>query len=75
MNTLDLYFGDDFQATRVRDGGALSPSPSAWDKLSKEQLAALSLVPNDLDKLVTLDWRAINRDRTGWVERWAVEMH
>ena len=25
--------------------------------------------------LVTLDWRAINRDRTGWVERWQREMH
>lgn len=72
---LNLYFDPTFQATRILHGGALSPVPDAWAKMSKEQLATLSLAPDDLDKLVTLDWRAINRDRTSWVERWQREMH
>ena len=72
---LNLYFSDEFQAMRMRDGGGLSASRSAWKLLTPQQLADLALGPDDLDKLVSLDWHAINQDRAGWIERWQREVH
>ena len=72
---IDLYFSDEFQALRMTDGGALSPSPSAWKVLSVAQKTDLGLGPDDLSKFVDLDWRVVNANRTGWIERWQREIH
>ncbi|MBV8912382.1 MAG: extracellular solute-binding protein [Acetobacteraceae bacterium] len=71
---LDLYFSDEFQAARIRHGGGLSARTSAWNLLSKQELADLALGPEDLGRLVNLDWRTINQERPAWLERWQKEI-
>jgi putative spermidine/putrescine transport system substrate-binding protein len=71
---LDLYFTPEFQATRMRNGGGLSASADAWKLLTPQQLSDLELAPDDLAKLVSLDWRTINKDRPSWIERWQREV-
>lgn len=70
---INLYFGDEFQARRMASG-ALSPSKDAWKLLTPEQRAELGMGPDDLDKFIDLDWRAINAARPAWIERWTREI-
>jgi putative spermidine/putrescine transport system substrate-binding protein len=70
---INLYFSDEFQAKRM-ESGTLSPSKDAWGKISPELKADLGMGPNDLDKFIDLDWRAINAARPGWIERWTREI-
>lgn len=71
---LNHYFSDEFQAQRMRNGGGLSARTTAWKLLTPQQLSDLALGPDDLGKLVNLDWRAINKDRPAWLERWTREI-
>jgi putative spermidine/putrescine transport system substrate-binding protein len=71
---LNLYFTDEFQAIRMAAGSA-SPLRSAWSLLSPAQKTELGMGPDDLNKFISLDWRAINAARPGWIERWTREMH
>lgn len=72
---LDLYFSDEFQAARMRHGGGLSARTSAWKLLSKDELKSLALGPEDLDRMISLNWRTINKERPAWLERWQKEIH
>ena len=71
---LNLYFTPEFQAMRMRNGGGLSSAADAWKLLTPQQLSDLELTPDDLHKLVSLDWRAINRNRPDWIDRWQREV-
>ena len=70
---MNLYFSDEFQAMRMAQG-ALSASKDAWSKITPELRAELGMGPEDLDKFIDLDWRAINEARPGWIERWTREI-
>jgi putative spermidine/putrescine transport system substrate-binding protein len=70
---VNLYFSDDFQAKRM-EAGTLSASKDAWGKISADLKTELGMGPNDLDKFIDLDWRAINAARPGWIERWTREI-
>jgi len=70
---VNLYFSDEFQAMRMAQG-ALSASKDAWSKITPELRAELGMGPEDLDKFIDLDWRAINEARPGWIERWTREI-
>jgi putative spermidine/putrescine transport system substrate-binding protein len=70
---INLYFSDEFQAKRMA-AGALSPSKDAWKLVTPELRAELGMGPDDLDKFIDLDWRAINAARPGWIERWTREI-
>ncbi|MBJ3776574.1 ABC transporter substrate-binding protein [Acuticoccus mangrovi] len=71
---LDLYYSDEFQLLRVKDGGLASPSPTAWDKIPDETKADMDLTSKEFDKLEALDWKAINAVRPEWIERWNREI-
>lgn len=71
---MDLYYSDEFQRMRMRDGGTASPSRTAWAGLTAEQRAGMGLTADDFGKLVGLDWSAINRDRPDWILRWQREI-
>jgi putative spermidine/putrescine transport system substrate-binding protein len=71
---LNLYFAPEFQAMRMRNGGGLSAVADAWKLLTQQQLTDLDLAPDDLHKLVSLDWRTINKNRPGWIDRWQREV-
>ena len=71
---LNLFYSDDFQVMRIRDGGLASPSPSAWDKLSPDEKANMDLTPADFAKLADYDWKRINADRAEWIKRWQREI-
>jgi len=71
---LSLYFSDEFQALRMASGTA-SPLRSSYRLLTPQQQSELGIGPDDLDKFISLDWRAINEARPAWLERWAREMH
>jgi putative spermidine/putrescine transport system substrate-binding protein len=70
---LNLYFSDEFQAKRMVAGTA-SPLRSAYDLLTPQQKTELGIGPDDLGKFISLDWRAINSARPGWIERWTREI-
>lgn len=70
---LNLYFSDEFQAMRMTAGTA-SPLRSSWRLLTPDQQKELGLTADDLNKFISLDWRAINSARPGWIERWTREM-
>lgn len=72
---INLYYSDAFQAMRMAGGGGLSPVRSAWTQLTPEQRKSLALGPEDLDRLVALDWRVVNANRPAWIERWQREIH
>ena len=59
---VNLYFSDEFQARRMASG-TLSASKDAWGKITPELRAELGMGPEDLDKFIDLDWRAINSVR------------
>ena len=42
--------------------------------ITPEVRAELGMGPEDLDKFIDLDWRAINAARPGWIERWTREI-
>jgi putative spermidine/putrescine transport system substrate-binding protein len=71
---INLYFGPEFQATRMRNGGGLSASAAAWKLLTPQQLTDLELASDDLHKLTSLDWQIINKNRPGWIDRWQREI-
>jgi putative spermidine/putrescine transport system substrate-binding protein len=71
---INLYYSDDFQILRMRDGGTASPSPGAWTKLSPEQRTSLGISVDDFGKLVDFDWKAISEARPGWIQRWQREI-
>ncbi len=70
---VNLYFSDEFQAKRM-ESGTLSASKDAWAKITPELKTELGMGPEDLDKFIDLDWRAINAARPGWIERWTREV-
>jgi len=70
---INLYFSDEFQAKRM-ESGTPSPSKDAWKLTTPEVRAELGMGPEDLDKFIDLDWRAINTARPGWIERWTREI-
>lgn len=72
---INLYFSPEFQALRMRNGGGISPNAAAWALMTPQQLADLDLQPGDMDKLVNLDWRKINKNRPAWIERWQRDIH
>lgn len=70
---INLYFSDEFQAKRM-EAGTLSASKDAWGKITPALKTELGMGPEDLDKFIDLDWRAINAARPGWIERWTREI-
>lgn len=72
---LDLYFSDAFQLLRAQDGGAASPSRTAWEHIPPELRTKLGMTPDEFPHLVQLDWSAINARRPGWLDRWQHEIH
>ena len=58
----------------MRNGGGLSALAAAWKLLTPQQFSDLELGQDDLAKLVNLDWRTINKDRPGWIDRWQREV-
>lgn len=71
---INLYYSDEFQAMRMRDGGLASPSKSAWNFLSAADRDGLDLKPSDFDKLVNFDWNKIAAERPEWIKRWQREV-
>jgi len=71
---LNVYYSDDFQRRRMRGGGVASPSRSAWAQVTDADRAGVNLSPADFDKLVSLNWTAINAARPGWIQRWQREI-
>lgn len=71
---LDLYYSEDFQLQRIKNGGLASPLPTAWEAMPAEQRADMDLAPEDFDKLINFDWREIAKHRADWIERWQREM-
>lgn len=71
---LNLYFSDELQALRMREGGITSPTSTSWQLLTEEQRREAAILPEDFPKLVNLDWAAINTARPGWIQRWQREV-
>jgi putative spermidine/putrescine transport system substrate-binding protein len=71
---LNIYFSDDFQLRRMRGGGVASPSRTAWEKVTEAERQAVNMTPDDFDRLVALDWSAINAVRPSWIQRWQREI-
>ena len=71
---LNIYYSDDFQLRRMRGGGVASPSRSAWEKVTDAERQGVNLTPADFEKLVNLDWAAINAARPCWIQRWQREV-
>jgi putative spermidine/putrescine transport system substrate-binding protein len=71
---LNLYFSDEFQALRMREGGITSPVSTAWALLTEEQKREAAIRPEDFPQLIGLDWAAINAARPGWIQRWQREI-
>lgn len=71
---LNIYYSDDFQLRRMRGGGVASPSRTAWEKVTDAERAGVNLTPADFDKLVNLNWSAINSVRPQWIQRWQREI-
>lgn len=71
---LNLYYADEFQALRMRDGGITSPSRTAWTGVPEELKRDAAILPEDFPRLVNLDWTAINAARPGWIQRWQREI-
>lgn len=70
---VNIYFSPEFQAMRLA-AGTLTASKEAWSFAPPDLTQKLGLGPDDLDKFVDLDWRAINEARPGWIERWSREV-
>lgn len=71
---INLYFGDEFQVRRMREGGTASPTRTSWAELSPDERAKMGVTADDFDKLVNLDWSVINEARPGWIQRWQREI-
>lgn len=71
---IDLYYSDEFQAMRMRDGGIGSPSRTAWNLLSEEERATMDLPIEDFERLANFDWDRINQNRPQWMDRWQREI-
>lgn len=68
---LNLYYSPEFQALRIRDGGATSVVPKAWEGQAD---ASIDLTVADFPKLTNFDWKTINVERTKWMDRWRREV-
>ena len=71
---IDLYYSDEFQALRMRDGGVASPSRTAWEALTEDEQAAMDLTVAEFNKLADFDWHRISQNRPQWMERWQREI-
>lgn len=71
---LNLYYSDEFQVLRMREGGTASPSQTAWTQLTPAEREKMGVTADDFGKLVSFDWNAINEARPGWIQRWQREI-
>lgn len=71
---INLYYSDEFQLRRMREGGTASPAKSPWTQLTPAERENMGVTAADFDKLVNLDWNAINEARPGWIQRWQREI-
>lgn len=71
---INLYYSDELQARRMREGGTASPSRTAWDLLKPQERAEMGITAQDFDKLVNFDWKAVNAVRSEWIQRWQREI-
>jgi putative spermidine/putrescine transport system substrate-binding protein len=71
---INHYYSDEFQALRMRDGGVVSPSRSAWQSMTDSDQEGMDLTLSDFDVLVQFDWQQINENRPQWIERWQREI-
>jgi putative spermidine/putrescine transport system substrate-binding protein len=70
LEYVNLYVSPEFAALRARHGGVVPTNPGAWEKLSPSERSGMPLSPQEISRLVRLDWDVINRDRAKWVEQW-----
>jgi len=71
---LELYYSDEFQALRMREGGTASPTRTSWERLTPAERTELGISPEDFPRLVNFDWDRVNRDRPEWIRRWQREI-
>jgi putative spermidine/putrescine transport system substrate-binding protein len=71
---INLYYSDEFQARRMREGGTASPTKTSWELLSEAERKQMGITAQDFAKLVNFDWKAINEARPGWIQRWQREI-
>ena len=71
---LQLYYNDEFQLMRMKDGGVTSPTKTVWKSTPSELTNSLPIRPEEFNSLVQLDWDAVNKDRPGWIKRWQREV-
>lgn len=71
---INLYYSDEFQLRRMREGGTASPTRTSWPQLTPAEREGMGVTADDFDKLVNLDWDVINQARPGWIQRWQREI-
>lgn len=71
---LNMYLSDDFQALRAKTAGNITPSTTAWSKISPEVVASLPMDPAEMSKMLNFDWKKLGPDRNAIVERWQREI-
>ncbi len=71
---LNLYYSTEFQLKRVRESGIFSPNKEIWKMLTDEERKESPVKPEDMGRLMSLDFDKINQDRQAWIERWHKEI-
>jgi putative spermidine/putrescine transport system substrate-binding protein len=71
---INLYYSDEFQLRRMREGGTASPTQTSWAQLTAAEREKMGVTAADFEKLVNFDWNAINQARPGWIQRWQREI-
>ena len=71
---INLYYSDEFQLRRMREGGTASPTQPSWAQLSAAEREKMGVTATDFGRLVNFDWNAINEARPGWIQRWQREI-
>jgi putative spermidine/putrescine transport system substrate-binding protein len=74
LEYVNLYVSPEFQALRARHGGVVPTNTRAWSNLSAAERAGMPISPEDIKRLVRLNWTEINQNRAAWVERWHKEI-
>jgi len=74
LEYVNLYVSPEFQALRARHGGVVPTNARAWGNLSATEKEAMPISPEDIKRLVRLNWSVINQQRAAWVERWHKEV-
>lgn len=71
---LDLYYSDEFQLLRAKNGGQLTPSKTAWEKLPEDLRSKLGVDPEKAESFDKLDWESVAKHRPDWIKQWQREI-